>query len=246
MNAATQNTWTSYRDGRRVMHYMRADKGRYFVQKVEVGYAVTFLADEGDGVSVRLSTEATLAAGKKWVAAHLAAAPTKERGKSFLENSARQLGVSYTGDTQMVGRATREIPPGTHTAQLNSVELAGNRIVTKVTIIGMDHAGTFGGDLSVGFGSRYIQIAEGRRRNSPHRPKTYRPYALGIDTFKVLRIASVGSVEQANALMAQDARVCAIEQELVQYAGKRRTPHRDRKVAKLRRILRTLKRGIYE
>lgn len=78
MNAATQNTWTSYRDGRRAMHYMRADGGRYFVQKVEAGYAVTFLADEGDGVSIRLSTEATLATGKKWVADHLAAAPAKE------------------------------------------------------------------------------------------------------------------------------------------------------------------------
>ena len=123
MNAVTQNTWTSYRDGRRVMHYMRADGGRYFVQKVEAGYAVTFLADEGDGVSIRLSTEATLAAGKKWVADHLAAAPTKgspaldaqkvgrvmrayqlpavgttkiehDRGQSFLANSARQLGLT--------------------------------------------------------------------------------------------------------------------------------------------------------
>lgn len=73
---ATNDKWTSYRDGRRVMHYMRAAGGRYFVQKVSDGYNVSFLADEGDGVSVHLSKKSTLSLGKKWVAGHLASAPT--------------------------------------------------------------------------------------------------------------------------------------------------------------------------
>lgn len=279
--------WTSYRDGRRVMHYLRESGGRYYVQKVESGYAVSFLADEGDGVSVHLSTEATLAAGKKWVADHLVAAPTKERHPTLADCAAkfkdeplyeceipaapgritlgekafeRAVEVAESSDKpsdslkalmHAPGRVTlaackaavsepiphgtniRDLPPGVYIATLESVGVAPGDAVTV-------------GGVKWGFASRCIQIVGRCQRIRPHRPKTYKPHSLGIDTFKVVRMDGVRGIEQFEQLLAQDVRVCRIEQELVQYAGKRRTPHRDRKVAKLRKILRILKRGVYE
>lgn len=222
--------WTSYRDGRRVMHYLRASGGRYFVQKVESGYAVSFLADEGDGVSVRLSTEATLAAGKKWVADHLAAAPTLADCAAKFDSEV----PAFSGPASPLPHGTSivDLPAGVYIATLESVDVAPGDAVTV-------------GGVKWGFASRCIQIVGRARRIRPHRPKTYKPHSLGIDTFKVTYSARCNSLEDLRRLDAQDARVCRIEQELVQYAGKRCTPHRNRKVAKLRKILRILKRGIY-
>ncbi|WP_288936992.1 hypothetical protein [uncultured Sphingomonas sp.] len=222
--------WTSYRDGRRVMHYMRASGGRYYVQKVEAGYAVSFLADEGDGASIRLSTEATLAAGKKWVADHLAAAPTLADCAAKFDSEV----PAFSGPAAPIPRGTdiKDLPPGVYIATLEAADVVPGDPVTV-------------GGVKWGFASHCIQIVGRCQRIRPHRPKTYKPHALGIDTFKVLRTDTIRTYEEGEAVDRQDARVCRIEQELVQYAGKRRTPHRDRKVAKLRKILRILKRGIY-
>lgn len=228
--------WTSYRDGRRVMHYLRASGGRYFVQKVEAGYAVSFLADEGDGVSVRLSTEATLAAGKKWAEEYAA--------RGFVDVTLADIKAKFEGapltDFEIPaaplphGTDTKDLPPGTYTATLEAVGVAPSGDIIASAIV---H----------GFGSRvvWVPLDNPGHRAKPHRPKTYKPHALGIDTFKVTYSARCNSLEDLRRLDAQDASVCRIEQELVQYAGKRRTPHRDRKVAKLRKILRILKRGLY-
>lgn len=311
--------WTSYRDGRRTMHYIRDAKGRYYVQKVEAGYAVSCLADEGDGVSVHLSVQPTLAAGKKWVVEHIEAAAAVgqltlaeikakfedvpmyeceipgapgritlgekafERAVDVAESSDKpsdslkalmrapdrivygepavgvSMGFTICGNDRDPatlefepigsrvtlaackpavseplphGTDTDGLPPGTYIATLEAVGTAPSGDIIASAIV---H----------GFGSRYIQIVGRSRRIKPHRPKTYKPHALGIDTFKVTYSARCNSLEDLRRLDAQDARVCRIEQELVQYAGKRRTPHRDRKVAKLRKILRILKRGIY-
>lgn len=230
------NTWTSYRDGRTVMHYLRDAKGRYFVQKFMGSYSVTYLADEGDGVSIRLSTEATLAAGKKWVADHLAAAPTKERHPTLADCAAKfdSEVPAFDGQAAPIPHGTniKDLPQGIYIAALESVDVAPGDAVTV-------------GGVKWGFASRCIQIVGRARRIRPHRPKTYKPHSLGIDTFKVTYSARCNSLEDLRRLDAQDASVCRIEQELVRYAGKRRTPHRDRKVAKLRKILRILKRGIY-
>lgn len=116
----------------------------------------------------------------------------------------------------------------------------------NLDILGFDHAafvrGFTGRCLSVGL---HIQLL-GRGLRRGHKVRRYNAWSLGIDQHKVIRIASVNSIEAADGMMRQDERVCLIEQELLQYDGKRRTPNRDKKVKKLRRILRTLKRGIYE
>lgn len=64
MNATTQNVWTSYRDGRRVMHYMPVEGGHLFVQKVEDGYSVSLVGE--DGISHRKALATSLATGKAW------------------------------------------------------------------------------------------------------------------------------------------------------------------------------------
>lgn len=134
---AANDKWTSYRDGRRVMHYMRASGGRYFVQKVRDGYNVSFLADEGDGVSVRLSTEATLAAGKKWVADHLAAAPTLSAIAAKFDSSAPPFSgpsvsqveagldkrASCSGVKVKLSGIPMQLPPGVYSAKVDSVSV---------------------------------------------------------------------------------------------------------------------------
>lgn len=79
-----------------------------------------------------------------------------------------------------------------------------------------------------------------------HRVRTYNKGNLGLDTWKVIASKHRFYVHSYEAALRQDGRVCRIEGELREYEGKRRTPQRDRKVAKLRKILRTLKRGLYE
>ena len=228
MNAATQNTWTSYRDGRRVMHYMRADGGRYFVQKVKTGgYNVSFLADEGDGVSVNLTTEDTLAAGKRWVEAYTGTTfDTAFRGDEPQQHpNLADCAAKFEGGPQL--------PPGTYTATLEGVGVsASGDIITSAVVHG--------------FGSRCIQIVGRCHRIRPHRPRTYNALTLGIDCFKVIRTAHFVSMLQCDRASTQDDYVCRIERELAQYAGRRKTPTLSRKVDRLRKILRTLKRGLYE
>lgn len=260
MNAATQNAWTSYRDGRTVMHYMRASGGRYFVQKVEAGYSVTFLADEGDGVSTRLSTEATLAAGKKcaeecaargFADTSLADIVAKFEDEPLYEceipgapgrvtYGQSTVGVSRGVAVELeaisepaTGRATRELPPGTHIATLEAVGLSPSGDIIASAVV---H----------GFGSRCIQIVGRTHRIRTHRPRTYKPHTLGIDMFKVIRTTHFSTMLQCDRASDQDAYVCRIEVELMQYAGKKKTTERNKRVNRLVKILRRLKRGTYE
>lgn len=83
-------------------------------------------------------------------------------------------------------------------------------------------------------------------RRPGHRVRRYNTVCLGIDNHKVVDTFRRNALEDLRRLDAQDAYVCAIEVELLQYDRRRRNKRLDRKVAKLRKILRTLKRGIYE
>lgn len=324
--------WTSYRDGRRTMHYIRDAKGRYYVQKVEAGYAVSYLADEGGGVSVHLSVQPTLAAGKKWVVEHVEAAAAVgqltlaeikakfedepmyeceipgapgritlgekafERAVEVAESSDKPSdslkALMRTTDCIVYGEPAVGVSMGFAICDNDSdpetleFELIGSRVtpaackaaVSEPLPHGTDTdglpPGTYmatladcaptPGGVSVGYMVHPVPTPPPFKvcvpsgpvmiwhdlimRPAPkkgHKVRTYKPHALGIDTFKVTYSARCNSLEDLRRLDAQDASVCRIEQELVQYAGKRRTPHRDRKVAKLRKILRILKRGIY-
>lgn len=177
--------------------------------------------------------------------------------------------ITYGKDAQIVGRATRELPPGYFEGRLVSLEIDG-RVVS-----GMDPAHV-GGDVSRIFVSgeafdRITQVIERKEPNaalsalmarpsrftgrttgwrvSPlwagHLVRKYSAYTLGIDSFKVMRTEAVNSMDMANGFDRQDAYLCRIEQELMRYEGRRRASPLDRKVAKLRKILRILKRGLY-
>lgn len=296
-NASTQNVWTSYRDGRRVMHYMVADNCRYYVQKTEVGYHISqvFVAAE----SVHLMTAATLALGKRYAEEHA--------NRGFVDVSLDDLKAKLKDEPLheceipgTPGRVTHGKPlefavtdgsegaPPLEWYVIGSISLtrdaldeaesrfyeeqadwgpqsgASNDITPGVHTVRLTGAQDDGrGGISVGFeviGSRpginempkgvysipAVQIIGRCKRIRPHRPATYNSITLGIDSFKVVRMGGVSRLEQFKQVMAQADRVCRIEQELVQYEGKRRTPNRDRKVAKLRKIMRILKRGLYE
>lgn len=219
----------------------------------------------------------TLSRGTPWFVsgeepkqAHASAAKVEEEPLYECEIPGAPGRVTYGKDVQVVGRATRELPPGYFEGRLVSLEIDG-RVVS-----GMDPA-HMGSDLSRIFVSgeafdRITQVIERKEPNAAlaalmarpsrftgrttgwkvkpllrgHRVRRYNTINLGIEKHKVMLAERVNSIDMAYGFDRQDARVCAIEQELVRYDGKRRTAHRDRKVARLRKILRTLKRGIYE
>lgn len=85
-----------------------------------------------------------------------------------------------------------------------------------------------------------------RYMKSFHRVRRYNRLNLSLDAWKVIATHHRHYVYTYEAALAQDARVCAIEQELWQYEGLKRTPVRDRRVKKLVKILKRLKRGLYE
>lgn len=234
MNAATQNTWTSYRDGRRVMHYMRASGGRFFVQKVEAGYSVTFLADEGDGASVHMSTEKTLSSAKNWVDYHLCQAPATE---TVVLDARVKVGWSLA----------REIPEGEVITLCEQDFGRVTRIIEEDTVSPALKALM---SRTPSWGSSAITLdapaALPRYMKSFHRVRRYNRLNLSLDAWKVIATHHRHYVYTYEAALAQDARVCAIEQELWQYEGLKRTPVRDRRVKKLVKILKRLKRGLYE
>lgn len=137
-NQAANDKWTSYRDGRRVMHCMRAAYGRYFVQKVCDGYNVSFLADSGDAVQVaHLSKKATLSLGKKWVADLLDTAPTMPAraakfdacSQPFSAPCASQVEdgldkrASCSGAKVGLNGIPVQLPPGVYSAKVDSVSV---------------------------------------------------------------------------------------------------------------------------
>lgn len=246
-------TWTSYRDGRRVMHYIEDGKGRFYVQKVADGYRVSAYSSADKWTQVLMTTAPTLAAGKKWVEDHIAA--QEAVGQLTLAEIKAKLDDEPMYECEIPGtpgRVTRggvDITPGVHTVKLTGAQDDGRggislgfEVIDSRPYQSQAIEGRVNGILAR---TVWMQLDNPGYRIRPHRPATYNSITLGIDSFKAVRMRGVSRQEQYVQLLAQDARVCRIEQELVQYAGKRRTPHRDRKVAKLRKILRILKRGLY-
>lgn len=122
MNATTQNTWTSYRDGRRVIHTMKVEGARIYIQKVREEYSVSRLENEGDGVPTIKARLASLAKAKAWVDQYLCAAAIVKEHEAPSQVAAIALGddelyeceipgtpgrVTYAKDVQVVGRALR-------------------------------------------------------------------------------------------------------------------------------------------
>lgn len=144
---------------------------------------------------------------------------------------------------KLMERPTRfSPPPGAYTGRLGDIQVAG-----RALRCGFDVDGKPG--VSQGFKASIelpVPAPLPAYMFARHRVRTYSAVTLGIDNLKVMRTEAVNSIEMAHGFDRQDAYVCRIEQELARYDGRRRAPGLDRKVAKLRKILRTLKRGLYE
>lgn len=85
--------WTSYRDGRTVMHTLNLDAGvRYFIQKARGLYMIDRAV--GNGIALRLAEAVTLKAAKEWVALELAKAAEPAPVAPTPTDSARHLGLT--------------------------------------------------------------------------------------------------------------------------------------------------------
>lgn len=159
--------------------------------------------------------------------------------------------IAALKDIQIVGRAVRVLVP---VDPDDAVITLSNEAFDRVTeIIECDQPTPALKALmsrTPSWGSSAITldapVALPRYMKSFHRVRRYNRLNLSLDAWKVIATHHRHYVYTYEAALAQDARVCAIEQELWQYEGLKRTPVRDRRVKKLVKILKRLKRGLYE
>lgn len=130
--------------------------------------------------------------------------------------------------------------PGTYVGKVESVLEVEGGVKTTMSIIGADGKPT---GESVGFVVRHLVTTPVKRK--AHKVKRYNRMSLGVYKLKVVDTLNCKSKADWHRLQDQDAKVCAIEVELSQYEGKKRTTVRDKRVKRLVKILRRLKRGVY-
>jgi hypothetical protein len=163
------NIWISERDGRAHVHTLADSKGRYIVQKTKDGYSVDYLYASAKiwEQAMRLSTQPTLAAGKKWVEEHVEAAEAvgkltlAEIKAKFDDNTEPFDGSKFPSpslDAQSVGRCMRVLPAESSPLfkPHQVVDIDSGRKATY-EVIGMDNAPT--GDISTRFPRRVVSFA---------------------------------------------------------------------------------------